>query len=93
MTCGRVAELAADLGEVHGVAAVVALAVLDVLDHVPVGAAGLEQQVGELPVGQLGAAADVVDLAGPALASSDQLDARGSGRRRAASRGRCAPSP
>ena len=82
-----VAELAGDLGDVDGVAAVVALAVRDVVDRVPVGAARLEQPVGELLVGQLGPAADVVDLAG-AGPSRAPAGCRGSGRRRAASRAR-----
>ena len=69
-TCGCVAELVADLGDVDRVAQVVARAVVDLLDAVPVGAGRLEQPAGELLVGQLGAAADVVDLAGAAAGSS-----------------------
>ena len=85
----RVAQLVADLGDVQRVPPVVALAVVDAVAPVPVPARSPSSStLGELPVGQLGAAADVVDLAGPALLER-QLDARGSGRRRAASRGRC----
>lgn len=52
-----------------------ALAVLDVDDvGVPFGVARLQEQSGELLVGELGAAADVVDLARAAL-GADELDA------------------
>jgi hypothetical protein len=44
----------------------VALAVLHVAHLVPAAAARLEQQFGQFEVGQLGAAADVVDLTGGA---------------------------
>src|SRR4051812_17230164 len=70
----RVPELARDLGDVHGVAPVVALAILDALHGVPAGVRGREQPLGQLGVGELGAAADVVDLAGPA-ALEDEVDA------------------
>ena len=52
----------------EGVPPVVPLAVGDPLDPLPARAAGLQQPPGELPVGQLGTAADVVDLARPAAA-------------------------
>src|SRR5690349_15720718 len=58
-----VAEFGTDLGDVDRVAQVVPEPVLDVLDLVPTGAGGLEQQPGQLFVGQFGTAADVVDLA------------------------------
>ncbi|GGV29414.1 hypothetical protein GCM10010260_82400 [Streptomyces filipinensis] len=46
----------------------------DVLDAVPVGAAGRRQLPGQLLAGQVGAAADVVELTGHARAQ-DQFDA------------------
>ena len=56
-----------DLGDVDRVAAVVAEAVLDVLDRRLVLAEQREELVDEHPVGRLVAGADVVDLAGRAL--------------------------
>ena len=87
-----VAELRADLRVVQGVPLVVALAVLDVRDAVPAGPAGRQQQPGQLPVGQLGAAADVVDLAGPPTGQR-QRHARGSGRRTCSQSRTWLPSP
>src|SRR3954468_6060629 len=70
-----VAELGADLVVGQRVAVVVTLAVLDVLDvRVPTATARLEQPLGQLAVGELDAAADVVDLAG-AAALEHELDA------------------
>src|SRR5690606_892860 len=57
-----VAQLGGELAVVQRVAGVVTLAVLDVPDHVPALSARLQQQPGQLLVGQLPAAADVVDL-------------------------------
>ena len=64
------------LGVVDRVAQVVAAAarVDDVLDVAPVAAGGLEQLLGQLLVGQLAAAADVVELARPPVLD-DELDA------------------
>src|SRR5690606_34330401 len=70
-----VAQLGGELAVVQRVAGVVTLAVLDVPDHVPALSARLQQQPGQLLVGQLPAAADVVDLARPP-AQPHQLDAR-----------------
>src|SRR4051812_26574788 len=59
-----VAELRPDLRVVERVTPVVALAVLDVVDvGRPVPTACVEQPLGEIPIGQLDATADVVDLA------------------------------
>src|SRR4051812_28333844 len=69
-----VAELAADLGDVDGIALVVAEPVGDLLDAVPPGAGGLEQLAGELLVRELGATADVVNLA-RAATGEHQVDA------------------
>src|SRR5262245_7158465 len=69
-----VPELGADLRTVDRVAPVVALAIRHVLHHVPAGAAGVEQPLGEFLVAEFGAAADVVDLAG-AAAEAHQFDA------------------
>ena len=64
----------ADLGAVDRVAAVVAFAVGDVFDRFPVGAARVQEQPRQLLVGQFGAAADVVDLAGAPF-RADEFDA------------------
>jgi len=67
------AELRVDLRRVDGVAAVVALAVSDVLDEVFGVAELLEDGLDDVDVGALIVAADVVDLADAALLQ-DQVD-------------------
>ena len=67
------AELRMDLRRVNGVAAVVALAVSDVLDEVFGLAELLEDGLDDVDVGTLIVAADVVDLADAALLQ-DQVD-------------------
>ncbi len=84
-----VAQLLADLADVDGVAQVVALAVLDRDAPYSQSRPGrVQQQPGQLLVGHLGAAADVVDLARPGPCAAPAR-CRGSGRTRAASPGRC----
>ena len=72
--CGAQPERG-DLGDVDRVAAVVAEAVVDVLDHRLAGAEQREELVGELAVRGLVAGADVVDLA-DAPCAQHEVDAR-----------------
>src|ERR1044072_8004647 len=63
---GGEAELLVDLRGVDRIPQVVPLAVGDGPHPAPVGSAEVEQFGGQLPVGELDAAADVVDLTGAA---------------------------